>query len=253
MKFQIDTFERYLEAAGETEIEFLQSGSPLISVLRIYHKFYVDNLFTEGTPMSPVQCLLGFHSFMLYLCSIRIAISGHGAATFPLFRTALEASSYAFLIGERPELEHTWLKRNQTTEALKLCRQEFTPAVKRTAEAIQTKRWASARTGEWINQAYDAAIDFGAHPNPKAVGPYMQMDNTRPDGYVSLSLTSIYGPTSHATTRNLIACLDYGQLIALILTSCLNEPSDETLLQLNELNNLKEDLIEDIIPGTLSA
>ena len=102
MKFKIDPFDKHLESVRETELEILESSSPLIAALRTYHEFFVGRIFTEQTSMSPVQCLLALHSFMLYLCSIRIATSGHGAAAFPPFHTALEASSYAFLIGERP-------------------------------------------------------------------------------------------------------------------------------------------------------
>ena len=248
MKFKIDPFEKYLDSARETELEILESNSPLIAALRTYHEFFAGRLFTEHTSMSPVQCLLALHSFMLYLCSIRIAISGHGSATFPLFRTALESSSYAFLIGERPQLQQIWMERNHTPEALRLCRNEFTSAVKHAARIIQTKSWATASTADWVGQAYDAAIDFGAHPNPMAIWPYVQMDEDRPDGYISISLASIYGPTSHETSRTLMACLDYGLLIAVILTSCLEHPPNETLIELNELNALKESLTEELFP-----
>ena len=190
---------------------------------------------------------------MLYLSSIRIAISGHGEAAFPLFRTALEASSYAFLIGERSQLQQIWLERNNTEETLRLCRKEFKLAIKDTASLIQKKSWATSNTADWIIQAYDAAIDFGAHPNPKAIWPYVQLDDDRPDGYVSISLTSIYGPTSHETSRMMIACLDFGQLIAVILTSCLEDPPEETLVELNELNDLKEAVIKHLFPSVQSS
>ena len=74
------------------------------------------------------------------------------------------------------------------------------------------------------------------------------MNEDRPDGYISISLASIYGPTSHETSRTLMACLDYGLLIAVILTSCLEHPPNETLLELNELNGLKESLTEELFP-----
>ena len=248
MKFKIDPFEKYFESARETELNILESNLLLFDALRTYHGFFSGRLFTEHTSMSPVQCLLALHSFMLYFCSIRIAISGHRAATFPLFRTALEASSYAVLIGERPQLQQIWMERNHTPEALRLCRNEFRSAVKDAARIIQTKSWATARTADWVVQAYDAAIDFGAHPNPKAIWPYVRMDEDRPDGYISISLSGIYGPTSHETSTALLACLDYGLLIAVILTSCLEHPSNETLIELKELNDLKESLTEELFP-----
>lgn len=148
MKFQIDPFESYFESAREAELEILESNSPLLAALQTFHDFFVRRLFTEQTSMSAVQCLLALHSFLLYLSSIRIAISGHGAAAFPLFRTALESSSYAFLIGERSQLQQIWLERNNTEETLRLCRNEFTLAIKDTASLIQEKSWATSNTAD---------------------------------------------------------------------------------------------------------
>ena len=249
MKFRLDPFDKYFASARETEKELLKAKSPLVAALRSYHDFFTEHLFTDKNSMSPVQGLLGFHAFMIYLCSIRVAISGHGAATFPLFRTALEASCYAFLFGETPELQGTWLERNSTGEALKLCRKKFNSAVKDTAKKIQEKSWIAPNTEDWINQAYDDVIDFGAHPNQKAILPYIQINEDRPDAYVSITLGGLYGATSIATSRSLLACLDYGLLIALILVSCLDEQSKDTIVALHRLNDLKEKIAANIENG----
>ena len=135
-------------------------------------------------------------------------------------RTVLEASCYALLIGGDESLENAWLERNTTAEALRLCRRKFGSAVKAAAREVQKRDWVSAGTEEWIREAYDAAIDFGAHPNPKAIWPYVGIDRNRPDGYVGIGLTSLYGAEAYGTSRCLIACLDYGLLMAVILASC---------------------------------
>ena len=155
---------------------------------------------------------------------------------FPLFRTALEASCYAFLIGGSDELREIWLQRNSTPEALKLCRKRFGSPVKDTARKIQGKSWSSSTAEVWSNQAYDAAIDFGVHPNPKAVWPYVELKEDDPDGYDRVSLVAMGEANSPETLRCLVACLDYGLLIAIILTSCCDEPSEEALTVLSELN-----------------
>ncbi len=169
-------------------------------------------------------------------------MSGHGAATFPLFRAALEASCYAFLIGDSDELQDIWLKRNTTPESLKLCKKTFRSPVKDAAKRIQNRGWSSPTTEEWIIQAYEAAIDFGAHPNPMSVWPYVRFKEDDPKGYDRVSLVAMYEATSPETLRSLVACLDYGLLIAVILSSCCDESSEETLKALSELNTLKEDV-----------
>ena len=249
MKFRLDPFDKYFASARETEKELLKAKSPLVTALRSYHDFFTEHLFTDKNFMSPLQGLLGLHAFMIYLCSIRVAISGHEAATFPLFRTALEASCYAFLVGETPELQGVWLERNSSEEALKLCRKNFNSAVKDAAKKIQEKSWIAPNTEDWINQAYDAVIDFGAHPNQKAILPYIQINEDRPDAYVGITLGGLYGATSLETSRSLLACLDYGLLIALILVSCLDEQSKDTIVALHRLNDLKEEIAANIENG----
>ena len=243
MKFEIEpSFDTYFTSAEETTREILNTDSPFVAALRTYHLFFVEHIFTEETTMSPIQAMLAMHCFMIYLSAIRVAISGHEAATFPLFRTALETSCYAFLIGETVDLERVWLQRHNTPEALKICRRKFTSAVNDTAKSIQAQDRISKGTEDWINQAYDAAIDFGAHPNPKSILPHIWIDEDRLDGHVGVNLAGLHSATSFEISRSLMACLDYGLLIALILVRCLEENSDADLIALNELNDLKEQL-----------
>lgn len=245
MHFLIDSFDNYFESARATEDEVLESGSPFFGALRSYHEFFVEHVFAEQNTMSWFQSLLAMHGLMIYLSSIRIAISGHEVATFPLLRSALEACCYAYLMGDSTELHQVWLKRNESEEDLKVCRREFTSAVKNAAKKLRDEDWVSESTAEWINQAYDAAIDFGAHPNPMAIFPYVTMDENRPDNFVGVSLTGLYGAKSFETSRSLVACLDYGLLMAVVLVCSLEEKSDATIDAVNRLNDLKERLTEE--------
>ena len=245
MKFEIESFDKYFAAAAETEKELLESASPLVDALRRYHDFFVEHVFAEQDRNSPVQCLLALHAFMTYLGSLRVTFSGHASAAFPLFRTALESACYAFLIGEEEDLEGVWLRRNRSAQALKSCRRAFGSAVKDAAASIQEKSWIGPRTENWLNETYDAAIDFGAHPNPKSVWPYVTVYDDRDDGHVAVSLTSLYGAESHATSRCLVACLDYGLVIAVVLVSCVDHPSEDALVAIREMNELKEKLVRE--------
>jgi hypothetical protein len=65
-----------------------------------------------------------------------MALSGHAAATFPLFRTAMEAACYAYLMKDNEDLEKVWLDRHTSPEALKKSRKAFTSAVKEAATGI---------------------------------------------------------------------------------------------------------------------
>lgn len=248
MTFRIESFDRYFASASETEAALLGSASPYVDALRSYHRVFERHVFGSSEGLSVAQCLLAMHAFMIYMGSVRVALSGHAAATFPLFRTALESACYAFLIGEVEGLGQVWWDRNSSEEAFKRCRGRFSGAVKEAAAAIQRKRWIGPRTEEWINELYDAAIDFGAHPNAKSVLPYLAVDGDGADG-PAVSLTSLYGPEARATSRGLVACLDHGLVIAVILASCVDAPSEEAVASIHEMNELKEGLAADYLRG----
>ena len=249
MKAEIEPFDNYFVAAREVEHELLGGESPLMSGLRRYHNFFVDHVFSETNPLSPVQGLLAMDAFMVFLSSIRVAMSGHGAAMFPLLRTALEASCYAFLVGDSEELREIWLKRNSTPQALRTSKRTFGSAVADAAQRIQAKSWAGANTEAWIKEAYNEAIDFGAHPNPKGIWPYVRVNKNHPDGLDHVSMGGVYEADSLETGRCLVACLDYGLLIALILSNCRDEPCGDAVIALNGLNELKEELTRTCFPN----
>ena len=253
MRAEIEPFDNYFVAAREVEQELLGGESPLMSGLRRYHDFFVDHVFSESNPLSPVQGLLAMDAFMVFLSSIRVAISGHGAAMFPLLRTALEASCYALLVGDSEEVRDIWLKRNSTPDALRTSKKTFRSPVADAAKRIQAKSWVGPNTEAGINQAYNEAIDFGAHPNPKGIWPYVRVNDSHPDGYDHVSVGGVYEADSFETGRCLMACLDYGLLIALILSNCRDEPCEDAVIALNKLNELKEELTKTCFPDHVPA
>ena len=253
MKAEIEPFDNYFVAARDVEKEVMAGNPPLLSGLRRYHAFFVNHVFCETNARSPIQGVLAMDAFMIYLTAIRVAMSGHGAAMFPLLRATLEASCYAFLVGENEDLLEAWLKRNSTPEALKSSRKAFRSAVKDTAKRIQKKSWVATNTEAWISQAYDDVIDFGAHPNPKGVWPYVRFSEDHPDGRHRVSMAAVYEAGSFETSRCLMACLDYGLLVALILSCCRDEPSEEAVVALNQLNELKEELTKTCFPNHIPA
>lgn len=243
MKFELkSSLDSYFKDADESTNVSLNSDDELIGAIRIYYTFFVDELFIDKNQLKPFTAMMALNSFMLFLASVRVSLSGHEAATFPIFRTSLEAACYAFLIGEESETENVWLSRHKNEEALKACRRKFTSAVKDTAKKIETLDFISPGTREWINNAYDGAIDFGAHPNPRSVLPHMKIDEDRVDGYVGINLVGLHSPNSHEHNRSMMACLDYGLIVMLILICCVKPKSDDLILGFRRMNDLKEKL-----------
>lgn len=242
------TIDEYFETANETTEELLASTSSLMTAIRTYYSVLGTRLFVRENAMSPMQAPLAMHGFLMYVSAIRVALSGNPAATFPVLRAALESSCYAFLMGEEPALGTLWLERDKGEDVRRACRRRFASAVKDAAQKIQAKDRVVAGTEEWINDLYDASIDFGGHPNPKAILPYIQLENQRPDGRVGMALGGLYGSTSFETERTLVACLDYGWAVALMLVFSSKDVKNEDVLALIELNDLKEEVVSEHFP-----
>jgi hypothetical protein len=139
---------------------------------------------------------------------------------------------------QQPALSEVWGNRHRSESDKKACRNAFTfdKAIKGLAhKALDIERLA--------REAYEGAIDYGAHPNLRGVFGHVSINEDRPDGMVAVTHTSLYGSAHHETIRGICACLDFGFAIIGIIT--LSGPNVTGKLQdeLQELNDAKEEAI----------
>jgi hypothetical protein len=246
MKFQLThSFRDYVASGDETTKELLDSGSPLVAAIEEIHDFFRDDLWADETKMHPTQALLSTNAFMIYLSAVRVAMTGHEVAIFPLFRTALESACYAYRMGEDESLQRIWADRHRSAKAMKLCRRKFSSAVAETARAIEAVEQQEG-PAKWINDCYQGAIDFGAHPNPRSIYPHVGVAEEE-DAYL-VSLAALYSSDSMEVSRSLMACLDYGVVIAVVLAHGLKSPTHDLSEKLSRLNDTKERLTQELFP-----
>jgi hypothetical protein len=253
MQFKLeDSLRDYIAAGNETTNQVLQSGSSFVSALEEFDDFFTKHLWAaDDIEMSPTQAFLSMHAFMIHLSAVRMALSGHAAATFPLFRTAVESACYAYVISEDDALERIWSDRHKSDEALRKCRKHFTPAVSeaaRSIEATQPEKGFAA----WLNECYQSAIDFGAHPNPRSIYHHVQIPDRTGD-LQPVNLIGLYGANSFETKRSLMACLDYALILAAVLAHGLKSPPEDISEKLSQLNELKERLTKEHFPDAYEA
>ncbi len=252
MKFQLEhSFRDYIASGDQTTNELLESGSPLVAAIEEFYAFFRDDLWADDLEMSPNQAFLSMNAFMIYLGAVRVAMTGHEAATFPLFRTALESACYAFLMSEDESLPEIWGNRHRNAKAMRLCRRKFTSAVSEAARAIEASQRRKGHA-KWINDCYQSAIDFGAHPNPRSIYHHIRSPKDEGNRYV-VSLAGLYPSDSFEVSRSLIACLDYGLVIAVVLAHGLKLPTRELSNKLFRLNDMKEQLTKTLFPEAYKA
>ena len=234
------SLDDYFAAADRVSGTLRAAGGPIMECVRKYHGYFSGALWTEPG-LGPAPALTSINAFMLWLAAVRTATSGHAAAVFPLLRTSLESACYAFLMKDEPDLAGVWLGRHASLEKMKLCRKRFTSAVKDVAAAIELDQPGG---GGWILEAYDLLIDFGAHPNVKSVLGHLLFEEDRGDEFHRMNLVGVYGPESIETRRALLACLDVGLAMAVVLTRAQPNPTQAHQDELEALNDAKNALVD---------
>lgn len=241
LKLQIPAgFREYLATGDEITALHFKSPSLLLEAIEQLIGFFPNTLWKSDVELTPHQAMLSMNAFMLYFSAVRTALSGHVAATFPLYRTALESACYAYLLGRDRSLEKVWDGRHHGKAELKKSRQVFTRAVSDAAKLLESTQ-PQPGLAAWVMEAYDSAIDFGAHPNPKSIYRHIDTIQDRGDHWF-VPLVGLHGHDSSEGSVALMACLDYGLVIAVVLSHCVGGAKTGVAEELNRLNDLKNDL-----------
>lgn len=203
---------------GNANTEGLLAGHhPLMPLVTDYYDFFATTLWSEGLHVPEVPIFLSTNAFMIWTSGVRMAMSGHETAVYPLFRTALESACYALLITIKPELETVWSDRDTGEAARKASRKAFGGAVSEVAKHLETEQLG---LGGFVGSLYETSIDYGAHPNTRAIRNHVQVAPPS-DEHRRFDQGSIYPGDSFQVFRALISTLEYGRGIAVVLAHCL--------------------------------
>ena len=161
-----NSLHTYLKTADATSESVLGLHPIVLELIERCDDLMAPLVSAGHETLGPVSHPLALNAYFLFLASVRTALSGHPAAVHSTLRSALEYACYAFLIVEKEGLAEIWLNRNAGEEGHKAYRKVFNQAVSEAAKAV-TKYDPEVESR--ITALYDAAIDFGGHPNPRSL------------------------------------------------------------------------------------
>ena len=230
--------------AKESTTQSLDKHKEAVAILRSIHDTFEPIFEAMSSEGKAVSALLLQSAMMTWLASIREASTGNLFASTPLFRVSLEAACYAYRISEKPELCDIWLNRDNNGKSRKICRKKFTSAVKDTARSIAKQDLLPPKNKHLIMNAYEGAIDFGAHPNSNAILARLQINNQRTDNKVETILGSIFESDSSEVKQLLVGSIEYGQFVAIIGAFCPRAPDKQIFKTLDDINDRKEQYIK---------
>jgi hypothetical protein len=160
-----DTLTRYMAWAHQNRFATFDNKKPEFKRLADLDACF-EKMFTEWRdPPQPFIAVLLFirgHSAVRTACEN--AMGGQIAETFTQLRSCLEYGAYALHIKQTAGAEETWLFRHDNDAAMKQMKSEFTVAKVRSTIAQLDSKLATV-----FADLYDRTIDFGAHPNERAV------------------------------------------------------------------------------------
>jgi hypothetical protein len=160
-----DTLTRYLSWAHQNRFATFDNKKSEFNRLADLDACFEKMLTGWKDPSPPFIAVLLFirgHSALRTACEN--AMAGQIAETFTKLRSCLEYGAYALHIKRTPGGDETWLRRHDNEAAMKQMKSEFTIAkVRATIAQIDTK------LAPIFADLYDRTIDFGAHPNERAV------------------------------------------------------------------------------------
>lgn len=220
--------DEYLSIADSIQAEIAVAHTEWMNVLRDEDEIWRTELFGDTFTIAPVSATLSLQSFYFWLASVRMVLSGHSSAVYPLLRTSLEAACYAYKIAKEPELSNVWLERDRSSESRKRFRRQFDQAVADVAKLFDDSPDMSAS----IRQMYDGTIAFGGHPNPRAILDHLEIGPETEDELQSMTLTALNSATSINTVRSIVATVEHGYFsIAICANVVEKHPRSRTLQQ----------------------
>ena len=225
------TLEDYIARGDKNTAGLLKTDHPLMPLARAYYRFFADQLWADSPPVPTQQVFLSANAFTIWTAALRMALTGHEAATYPLLRTALESACYALIIARRPEMAAVWSARHDGDEQRKACRKAFGSAV---ADAATATGGIHPGAGTFLMELYESFIDLGAHPNTRAVMNHVHQEDEAAD-QVRFGLGSIYPGNSYQVARTILAVVETGRGLSMVLTAALPEISSDVVAAVEAL------------------
>lgn len=164
-------------------------------LVRIDHAFFTacQNLIN---PQDMLAALLMMRAHSAFRAACQLAMSGQISEAFPVLRSCIEYSLYALHINRAPKVEgepslgEVWLRRHDDPAAMQAVRNNFSAG-----QTQRTLRECDQKLGQIIGDLYDRTIDFGAHPNERAITGSMTM--TREDEKTIINQIYLHDDSIH--------------------------------------------------------
>lgn len=233
------TFDEFLQFSNEVQGE-ADFHTPPYELLRKIDEYIRKHIYNTELSAPTSAIFLTVNAIWMLYGAARNVLQGQPSVVYPVLRTALENACYVVELCANPKLEDIWRERHHSNRKRDKSRKHFTNAV---VNARRKLNDAQPDFGEWMYMMYESFIDFGAHPNPKAIFTHLANEyEETDDGHYKFSFHGLYASTSFEAQKASLAVAETATLIVIILTIALKGMNEDEFKQLNQLNDEKNGL-----------
>lgn len=165
-----DSLSEFIKVAYENSFASFVKLKPQYKRLKGIDRMYrvlVDNLHNTQEWFAGFFVLRTHSSF---LGGARLTLSGQIAEAFMVMRGCLENALYGLYLSRHPDSRETWLRRHENEEVYKKVRNEF--RIRRLLDFLEE---VDIDIYQVTNTLYERTIDFGAHPNERALSSSLRI------------------------------------------------------------------------------
>ena len=148
--------------------------------------FSLANEALTHLPESQILVPLFFlQAHAAFLTTAQLSTSGQVASAYGALRSLLEYGAYAAHVVRHPESGRLWLDRHQTESGRKRVRDAFHPnRLSSTIKHLKASLWLE------YERLYERAIDFGGHPNERALSGRIDLSRNENNVRVAIAFLS---------------------------------------------------------------
>jgi len=197
-----------------------------------------QNVFINVKPHDLIfSSILFIRARASLLASIRLILAGQPIEAQPLLRLMIEQLWYGFYIAidpKPPTRQKIWLDRNDSKEAKKKCKREFT--IKNVRNCHEQHDPVSA---DQLAKFYDSTIDYGAHPNQYSAFSQIKQDINSASLKYEIGIYSFDIPVTMSSIRMTLGIVvGYLKILQIVFKDTFPEfvsenEIDELILNLN--------------------
>lgn len=166
-----DALSDFIETARHNTIATFANLRPQYDALMQIDTIYREMIADLSQNPELVSGLLLFRSHSSFLGAVRLSLSGQVGEAYMVLRGCLESALYGFYVAGDTRRQNVWLNRHVDDASRRLVKSQFT-----ICRMMDQLRLTDPKTCEVAQALYERTIDYGAHPNERAVTAQVKVE-----------------------------------------------------------------------------